>query len=610
MLKISMVTMPLAFNYSPSFALTQLDSVLKQRFDSRISVDTCYINQDFSNFIGDDFYEEASWGYGAEWLFRRSAFPDAPDNTDDLLNFYFSEESELKDYFTQVVLKKLEKLDEFLDQAILRYKLHEARIVAFTSVFGQNVASFAMAKRLKRQNKDVTIVMGGPNCTYPMGLEILKNIDDIDYVFSGPGLVSFPDFVQYTLEGKEEKYSTINGLFSKTIHPPQVRGDHRDINDVVDIDYSTFLDSYKGHSLYDRRKPMLILETSRGCFWGKCTFCGLDSKDLKYSQMSEENAIKYLKSMFTHSEECKSFFASDVILPKKYISNVFPYAKIPPGTILIYEVKAILNLKDFKQIKGAGIKHMFMGIEAVSTPPLKALKKGADVFKNVRHLIYSVIVDINATWNILVEIPGLDESVYKNYIDELQSLFHLPPPKFLCNVEIFRYSDYFHNPEEFGIELVYDDFYDLVYPFKKDVKMNMAYFFKDKNGTDQKKYAKWKDEITQLVEQWTARFYVDDGLLHPKLFFNENSDPTIVYDTRSGYMEEHNLSPIGIQILIELESEKDIEELRRQFNTGNIDEEINKLKEKRLLFNEENMFLSLVCPFEPEVEDRIKWPYY
>jgi ribosomal peptide maturation radical SAM protein 1 len=602
--------MPLAFMYSPSFALTQLDSVLKERFTNRISVDTCYINQDFSNFIGNDFYEEVCWEYASEWLFRRSAFSDAPDNTDDLIRIYFPEDSELKEYFTQVVLKKLKKLDEFWDQLIFEYRLHEAQIVAFTSVFSQNVASFAMAQRVKRPNKDVIIAMGGPNCTYPMGVEILRNIEQIDYVFSGPGLVSFPDFVQYTLEGNEEKYCTINGLFSRTIVPPYVKGDERDINNVVNVDYSNFFETYKRHSLNDRRKPMLMIETSRGCYWGKCTFCGYDSKDIKYSQMNPENAIKYLKSMFNYSSECKSYFASDVILPQKYITDVFPYANIPPGTILIYEVKSILSMEDFKQIKESGIKHMFMGIEALSTSPLKAIKKGANVFRNIKHLIYSVIFDINATWNILAEIPGVDESVYKRYIDESQSLFHLPPPKFVCTLDLFRYSDYFNKPEEFGLDLVYDDFYNLVYPFERDVLMNMAYFFKDKSGEYKKNFAKWQDEIYKMVDQWTTRFFVDDGLLHPKLFFDKNSDTAIVHDTRSGYLVEHNISPIGIQLLKELESEKSIEELKRQFSTSNIDEEINQLKEKRLLFNEENIYLSLVCPFEPEVEDRIKWPYY
>jgi hypothetical protein len=48
-----------------------------------------------------------------------------------------------------------------------------------------------------------------------MGQEIVKNVKQIDFVFSGPSLVSFPEFVQYQINGEIEKCHSIQGVFLK-----------------------------------------------------------------------------------------------------------------------------------------------------------------------------------------------------------------------------------------------------------------------------------------------------------------------------------------------------------------------------------------------------------
>ncbi len=82
-------------------------------------------------------------------------------------------------------------------------------------MFMQNVAGFAMARRIKERNKDVVTVMGGANCETPMGEEIVKNFDFVDYTFSGGALVSFPKFIECLLTGNRTNADAISGVFSK-----------------------------------------------------------------------------------------------------------------------------------------------------------------------------------------------------------------------------------------------------------------------------------------------------------------------------------------------------------------------------------------------------------
>ena len=89
----------------------------------------------------------------------------------------------------------------FLDTLIEKHQLGEAAIVGFTSLFFQTMASFAMARRIKKLSPQVVTVMGGAGCETEMGFEFARQIEAIDYVFSGPALETFPAFVEKKLDG-------------------------------------------------------------------------------------------------------------------------------------------------------------------------------------------------------------------------------------------------------------------------------------------------------------------------------------------------------------------------------------------------------------------------
>ena len=63
-----------------------------------------------------------------------------------------------------------------------KYRLAEADLVGFTSMFTQNVASFALARLLKESRPEIVIAMGGANCESPMGEEIARHVPAVDYV--------------------------------------------------------------------------------------------------------------------------------------------------------------------------------------------------------------------------------------------------------------------------------------------------------------------------------------------------------------------------------------------------------------------------------------------
>ena len=73
--------MPFASPEAPSIALTQLRSVIDEKFGGRVEVGIHYLNLEFIEFVGGlEGYERMISGHGrlagvADWLFRQLAFP-------------------------------------------------------------------------------------------------------------------------------------------------------------------------------------------------------------------------------------------------------------------------------------------------------------------------------------------------------------------------------------------------------------------------------------------------------------------------------------------------------------------------------------------------------
>jgi B12 binding domain. len=220
MYKIALINMPFANLQMPSIALTQLKSVVESRCKDQVTVEVFYLNHDCAHYFGRDLYgailgaDGQNSGLG-DWMFRQAAFPDRANNVSLYLSRYFPLQNTEMNSLKSAILEKRRGLDRFLDTLISKYALDHADIVGFTSMFAQNVASFALARKIKERNPQATVVMGGANCESPMGQVIVKHVDAIDYVFSGPGLKTFPEFAEHLMAGEIYKCSLIKGVFNK-----------------------------------------------------------------------------------------------------------------------------------------------------------------------------------------------------------------------------------------------------------------------------------------------------------------------------------------------------------------------------------------------------------
>ncbi len=287
MQKIVLINMPFSSLNLPSIGLSQIKTVLDSRFGDEVSVEILYLNHEFGRLMGVSTYQSVSnsaihhnSGFG-DWLFRQAAFPDLPDNSAEYFGRFYPLNDEGTRKLRNSALELRAELDALLDQLITTYNIDSADIVGLTSMFTQHVACLAMARKLKERNPQIVTVIGGANCESPMGQEIAKHFDHADFLFSGPALKSFPEFVQYRIDNEPEKCQAIKGVFSKKnctqTNPlgllgqssmPTGIGEELDIDEGVILDYGEFLTTLESHFPNNEVEPILLFETSRGCWWG------------------------------------------------------------------------------------------------------------------------------------------------------------------------------------------------------------------------------------------------------------------------------------------------------------------------------------------------------
>ena len=611
MFKISLINMPFADLHMPSLALTQLKSVIENRFKNEVSVDVYYLNHDFANYLGLELYERITTstesqnsGLG-DWFFRQIAFPDQMNNTGVYLSRYFPYHTEQLNTLKSLVLEKRRGLDRFMDGLISKYAFDRAQLCGFTSMFMQNAAVFSLARKIKARAPATTIVIGGANCESPMGQVIAKHIPAIDYVFSGPALKTFPELVQHCLNKEPKKIDSMKGVFTKRNYifqsGPDAIGEELSIDVPVDLDYKPFLNTLAKNFPRNNIKPILLFETSRGCWWGErahCTFCGLNGMSMAYRAMSPELALKQFDSLFEFAPKVTHLDAVDNILPKSYLQEVLPLVKTPESMSIFYEVKADLSESDVQVLAKARVKKIQPGIESLATTTLKLMKKGTTAFRNLCLLKFCAIYGIEPGWNLLIGFPGEGEDVYRKYIDDLPLLLHLPPPTGVFPVRFDRYSPYFMKSKEYGLDLHPLDYYSLIYPFPQEALDSLAYYFADTNAGAEyaQTMTKWIDRIREKVDRWVSAW--KDGGVVPKLILHGNGEDSMISDSRSGEVNEYRIGAIGSRILNLLaDGPKRVGDVAREFSDiagFNAAKEVASLREKGLLFQEEDRYLSLV----------------
>jgi ribosomal peptide maturation radical SAM protein 1 len=489
---IVVVNMPFASARRPSLQAGLLKG-LAERAGWRCS--TLHLNLDFASLVGRERYELLCQHRGvqlSDWLFSVAAFGAAAPDPDGAMLRTLSTEfaADMQRQGVDDVEAWLRRLRQSLIPAYLvacaeAVRASDCEVVGFTSTFQQNTSSFALARLLKDQQPEVLTVFGGANFDDVMGLEYVRSIACVDYAAIGEADESFPLWLKALARGEDA--GAVPGIASRRTdgsvrHAPVARPFER-LDDLPVPDYTEYFARAERLGFFEGqagRAVDLPVEGARGCWWGEkhhCVFCGLNAGSMKFRSKSPQRFVDEVSAL-SRRHRSMHIETVDNIIDMSYFQTVLPMLEqMRTSWNIFYEVKSNLTPEQIGALARAGVRRIQPGIESLSTPVLKLMRKGVRGIQNVNLLRWCRFHGIRVSWNLLWGFPGESAEHYAEQAALLPKLLHLQPPDGCGRLWMERFSPLYTQRELLGVSDIRPSAsYHHVYPNTVDLAQ-AAYFF-------------------------------------------------------------------------------------------------------------------------------------
>ncbi len=617
---VVLVSMPFGLLFNPSLALGLLKGSLKPL---HVSTKVLYFTLRFAEQVGTSFYQRIANGEPnnvdlvGEWIFSEALFEgqelDKAGYIEDVLHRRssayddFFRESKIADEFIHEILLARSKVARFLDDCVEEVMRYHPKIVGFTSVFQQQVASLALARRLKARAPEIFVVLGGANCEGAMGREVARQFPFVDAVVSGEGDLVFPELVQRVLEGRS--CSTLRGVFTQRNASLATANSHivnaqsvHDMDALPFPDFDDFFEQFEMTTLDNPQRLGLTFETSRGCWWGEknhCTFCGLNGSTMAFRSKSAQRALDELLYLTRNHPGCY-ISVVDNIMDMKYFKDFVPMlSSYELGLELFYEVKANLRKEQIHLLHDAGIREIQPGIESLSNRVLEMMRKGIKGLQNIQLLKWCKELGVTPLWNVLWGFPGEPPEEYVQMRELIPLLTHLTPPKGMTSIRLDRFSPNFDAAEQYGFtDITPYPAYSYIYPFPMESVANLAYFFTYHYREPQDSLS-YVQPLVEEIYNWRSTHQKS------KLIFIDEGSHLLIWDLRP-IAKELLIILDGIERILYLACDgiRTTRQLQQLIEEHCIEEEssqkvetiLQPLVEQGLMLRDGNSYLSLALP--------------
>jgi ribosomal peptide maturation radical SAM protein 1 len=624
---ISVIAMPWASLETPSIQLGIVTAMLEKR-GFRVKAHSLYLDA-CELFVQNaviplhlglshcQYIANRGWRVGlGDWIFATATFTGADSDRDEEYCRYLRDEGVPEEIIrTAFAIRRL--VPDFLVHCINEIVKTKPALVGFTTSFSQNAASLALAQQLKHEHPEIVNVFGGANCDGSMGETIHTNFPWVDFVVRGEAEAVFPDLCEDLVAGREIEPRP--GLCfrsqGKTVTIAQSNSQLTGANCWPSPDYVEFFHRIRNSHLCDDVLPDLKLpfESARGCWWGQkhhCTFCGLNGSSMPFRSKSAKTVFDELTEAARKYARV-DFVAVDNILNVQYFTELLPMLKTARSQgadfTFFYELKANLRQEQVRALKQAGVLRIQPGIESLSTPILKLMKKGTTALQNIRTLKWAARYGIVVTWNIIYGFPGEPVEEYDVMADLVPSLCHLKPPA-LVRLDVQRFSPYFNSPETYGLRILGPaSYYKFIYAIPTAELESLAYQF-TYEYLNPREPEKEVSRLRAALIAWDKSF----GRFGPK---------SLCYSRGPGFLRIRDLRPDlpnRDYLLKEIEAEIYLrcdggatpqwiaKSLRDEgisdIPSATIKDFLDSLLGSRLMFREENTYLALAIPRNSLVE--------
>ena len=329
---------------------------------------------------------------------------------------------------------------------------------------GQVIAGLTLARLLKKSQPHLHIVIGGS--VFTRHIDILDNKQALfEEIFDS--LILF--------EGELPLLKLVEQL--------KAGGDLNAVPNLIHLDQGRVVKNPKAKSLpYDQLVrptfdqlpldkylmpyPVLPYMASRGCYWGKCTFCTHSHiYDSYYRKENEERVAEDLDYLGKRYNTRYFTFSDEAISPNAFSRMAKAITKLKVDMralgMLKFESDSVETVELFEEIYNAGFIMLFFGLESANDRILSIIDKGCDQATEKRVLENSSQAGI---WNHLYLFFGFPTEELHEAEDTIQfTTQHSETGSGVIHsvgqstFALEKDSAVFHNPGKFKIDRILND---------------------------------------------------------------------------------------------------------------------------------------------------------
>lgn len=597
LVKTIFISMPWARRDILSIQLGGLTAYLR---NCGFDIDTRYYYKDIVSYIGVDCYSEIVVNCLGDLVFSPFYSPQKRTVVKEYLQNMWGEEFVFDELYNNI--------ERFINDILNDVDWIQYDNVAFTTSLVQFVPSLFMAKKIKEINPDINVIVGGASLVGDIADSVLETFSEVDFVIKGEGEKTFEELLREIESGKQ-RYRQIDGIVYRTNSKMVVSNVERELLHDINTLPQPIFDEYFNNSLTDDFYPPIItVESSRGCFWGRCSFCNLNSQwNNTYREKKPEKVADEIKNQAEKYKLVDFFFTDSNVSNKKKLFDLLQTHGIE--YVLHAEVSGHLSRNDFVNMRKAGMRDIQIGIEAFSASLLKKYAKGVSVMRNLEMLKWCSELGIRVFYNVITGFPTTTQEEVYDTLRNMQYAQYYQYPA-MTGYSLSYKSEVYNNYNKYKItdwkipdevcQLYDEKFLGKTAPLLSAI-VGYEIIQSDKEKVD------WSTVI-EFCEEWKHSYEKNKGKCG-LLYYNGGSF-IVIKKSLYGREEQYTLDGIAKDIYIYCINEsKNINQIYEQFceeKREDIDELINELQTLELMFCENDKCFSLAINEgkKNELEDR------
>jgi len=591
--RLGLIAMPWALFNRPSVQLGVLKGYLT-KVEPDLQVVCLHPYLGLAKSLGFELYQEISQDvWLCEGLYAGMLFP---EQRGVLRTFLAKRLRQCKSAGGQNVDRLWEKVAAHLQYWLAGQEWGKFDLVGFSVCFNQLLASLLAARQIKALHPQLPLVFGGSSCVAEMGSSLLATFPWLDYVVHGEGELPLANLCQ-VVAGRQ------------TTLAPQIMASTRQIKEeafavcqfkslaeLPTPDFADYFFELRREFSGEPFVPELPVEFSRGCWWGKCTFCNLN---LQWHGYRGKSAAQMEQEVLVLSERhgCLDFSFTDNVLPGREATAFFAkMASSKKDFHFFAELRVNQRGETLKGYRQGGLVAVQAGIESLSQGLLDRMRKGATVMENLALMKESLALGIRLDGNLITGFPGSTEVEVEETLANLE--FVLPfTPLAAASFFLGHGSEVANNPGDYGIRAI------VVHPYNRkllppQILSGLTLLLNDYRGDRAHQRKLWQP-VVKKIRAWQQFHEARRSPAHllPLLSYRDAGNLLLIRQELPGQATlHHRLRGTSRGIYLACGNMVEFAELAHRFPKIGMEQLTTFLEEltaKRLLFAQGTRYLAL-----------------